>query len=265
MNTYPDYVRFTSWNSVTYALLSSAMMQKVTGWRQGNFLQYQGRKADGFFFGIANQNGKRHYMFQASGVKSGRLIELAKHDSVKCTRLDLQRTIRKPHKWDARGYYDNLRTDDSNTRKLSIVQSSTGDTLYLGDRNSDSFIRIYEKEVDGLEWLRLEIELKGKTAETAYRKWQDTSDLPLFEKVTFSTIYDTMLNRFRLSEDVLAWFSTGKDDNEQLTLHKEAKDKDNQLRWLLNLSDTIIKMANDHETGHAVREWLTNLIQNLDN
>lgn len=53
-------------------------------------------------------------------------------------------------------------------RKVSYVSSSSGDTLYVGSRTAEKFLRIYDKGAQqGGErgvWFRVELELKGRAA-----------------------------------------------------------------------------------------------------
>jgi DNA relaxase NicK len=50
------------------------------------------------------------------------------------------------------------------------VGSRHGTTVYLGSRESDRFIRIYDKNIDGIEFDRIELELKRFRALTVMRQ-----------------------------------------------------------------------------------------------
>lgn len=80
-------------------------------------------------------------------------------------------------------------------RAWRFVQGNTegrfGDTLYLGSRESEQFIRIYDKSAernmtDGVARLRLEVELKGMKAraamETAIKHGVDAVTVGIFEQ-----------------------------------------------------------------------------------
>jgi len=53
------------------------------------------------------------------------------------------------------------------------VGSRHGTTVYLGSRESDRFIRIYDKNIDGIEFDRIELKLKRFRALTVMRQIAD--------------------------------------------------------------------------------------------
>lgn len=66
------------------------------------------------------------------------------------------------------------------SHKWEFVESDSGSTLYLGRRSSDSFVRVYDKRAETLvkhkvadpsalpdHWVRCELELRGRMAESA--------------------------------------------------------------------------------------------------
>ena len=63
------------------------------------------------------------------------------------------------------------------TRTVTRIQahsgSATGETLYIGSRTSERYLRIYDKGVEqnsapSGQWLRIELEVKGKRAKLAF-------------------------------------------------------------------------------------------------
>jgi hypothetical protein len=55
---------------------------------------------------------------------------------------------------------DRLLSHYRTVRRIMNVGSRHGTTVYLGSRESDRFIRIYDKNIDGIEFDRIELELK---------------------------------------------------------------------------------------------------------
>jgi DNA relaxase NicK len=51
-------------------------------------------------------------------------------------------------------------------RVMSSGSRRDGNTVYLGCRESDKFMRIYDKTIDGFDFDRLEIELKRNPAKS---------------------------------------------------------------------------------------------------
>lgn len=58
-------------------------------------------------------------------------------------------------------------------RKTTVISSPKGDTFYVGSRMSPRMLRVYDKgrqQRTSLDWLRLELEIKGRSAHEAGRK-----------------------------------------------------------------------------------------------
>lgn len=98
-------------------------------------------------------------------------------ENIRCTRIDIQMTVELPYRQQdlARRYFANLKSDESykssmvGRRKIVLVDSEDGQTMYIGSRSSRSFlVRLYDKGGQmgfdtGYEW-RLEIEFKRDLA-----------------------------------------------------------------------------------------------------
>lgn len=61
---------------------------------------------------------------------------------------------------------DGLLSHYRTVRRIMNVGSRHGTTVYLGSRESDRFVRIYDKNIDGIEFDRIELELKRFRAQT---------------------------------------------------------------------------------------------------
>lgn len=67
--------------------------------------------------------------------------------------------------------YEKHREQTGDRRKYQTIISPGGDTLMIGSRTSNHYIRVYDKAAEqkilGTTWVRLEVEIKGKAA----REW----------------------------------------------------------------------------------------------
>ncbi|MEG4812475.1 replication initiation factor domain-containing protein [Microcoleus sp. F8-D3] len=77
---------------------------------------------------------------------------------------------------------DGLLAGYRTARRIMNVGSRHGTTVYLGSRESDRFVRIYDKNIDGIESDRIELELKRFRAQTVMRQ---IADLDLKEISTY--------------------------------------------------------------------------------
>jgi hypothetical protein len=83
------------------------------------------------------------------------------------TRIDI--AIDTPRWLDLEGYKDALDRGEAETRARdwNLITGRTGQTLYVGSRTSEKFLRIYnkaaEQRVEG-SWYRIELECKGDVA-----------------------------------------------------------------------------------------------------
>lgn len=84
---------------------------------------------------------------------------------------------------DIRSIYEDLISGKETLRQrsFSIIESSTGKTLYAGSRTSDMFVRLYDKGGQmGLSelWFRVELEVKGKRAAAVTQALLTAESLP---------------------------------------------------------------------------------------
>ncbi len=157
--------------------LTSFLDQAGSDWaresKQGTFstqkrLQYEGLVNEySFFHGTAWQAGRTHHMAQCSGAYADPYLhKLACYGYGHCRRLDLQMTVYDTERLDA------VRVRDvyEGRHAVTIISSPSGDTVYLGSRDSQRMVRIYQKAAN---LIRVELELKGDRAGQA---WQELVD-----------------------------------------------------------------------------------------
>lgn len=233
-----DYWRVCTFADSDYVLLAAWISRFGLG-KAARFLQYAGKQIRDtpMFLGKGEQVTKdgeilRHYLCQHSGSESHKTWpELLSRstNSMYCTRLDLQRTIRDPLRAeDWRPLYDTL------PGKKSIVESDTR-TIYIGVRTSDSFARLYQK--DG-GFLRLEFETKGAWSRRFFQRGID-----------INSVYSFLLTRCALPEQIKALFSLRSDTNDEYAKEVLEHGNERKLAWLQTIAPAILKMGADQDIG----------------
>lgn len=228
-------------------------------WTGKRWLQYAGFHDDAnAFYGHAIQsNDKEHYVVKISGFAANAFLEIIRNEKFAsnfyCTRLDVQRTRKPPKWWKPRELKDWL-TDEGS--KCSLIESDTGNTIYIGSRESGRFCRIYEKVYE-TKYLRLEIELKSDHSRAAY--------YGILGGASIDSIYNHHL-------DLLPLFKSAQ--NDYLSPHGVAIDlmkiehdssAEKQLNWLKTLVPKFSMMANDHSIGEQVLDIFLSIIKNGEN
>lgn len=255
-----DYIRLCTWDLAAYTKAASALMQFRQGWKSGRFLQYYGHKLGSMFFGTAKQHDKHHYLIQISGGMAhtitsdlGLMMTLG-DPSFYCTRLDLQKTLDLPEWWNVRDVVDSIKTMDTGKTPdtLSFIESTTGETVYVGSRTSDKFIRIYTKSLDR-DYLRLEYEIKGSLARSIYSGiYQNGSR-------SISGVYNTLLVNQRLPQYVKSYYLDPDAQMVDISIPEHQAEMAKKLQWLVSLEATIRKMLSDHDIGHETNVFIQSL------
>lgn len=245
---YLDYLRLTTFDLPAYAHIAAELHLNWGHWKPGKFLQYVGQKNDNLFHGSAIQNDRQHFMIQASGEMAHELyLWLSENYSdylgqFACTRVDLQRTVEQPQHWVPRDVYTSVRDNDKVT---SIIESETGSTVYIGNRTSDTFVRIYEKKLDR-DYLRFEFELKGKMAARAWHY--------LRQSASIDGMYNGILVNHAAPNYVKEWFLFADTKHVVMEPIEHTYSMHKKLLWLESLVPTFERMMNDHEIGERTRE-----------
>ena len=182
-----DYVRLTSATTSGAVALRDFYCKirdadKVAGYKEakGGAFGFVGDKTRHALYGVK----EGWTMLQVSGAAAKRSSLLAAFDT-QCTRLDLQLTYRVEA--DSVGdamediYMSLVHTKKAACRPRRVTRIQQGyatQTIYVGSRASDVFIRIYDKyEESGKEehkdCIRFELELKGRVSKAVWRKLQN--------------------------------------------------------------------------------------------
>lgn len=239
-----DYIRLATFNFQTYLAISAAMRRKWVGWRKSRWLQYaMERSQDGPSYGLAEQQKRPHGIFEASGIEAHIFLtwiittQEPHHHELYCSRIDLQRTKAMSPKLDYTKAYKRA------LKPKQVILSPDGNTLYIGNRESDSFWRVYQKTQTQD---RVEVELKGNQAKKAFRS--------IIGGHKPSQLYDYYLSKSRLPKTVVEQFFGGQDplDSDVMT-EQLPEDLESTFLWLASLDSLIYKMTNDHDYGDRTR------------
>lgn len=122
----------------------------------------------------------------------------------------------------------------------SLIQSSTGITLYVGSRTSDTYWRLYDKTESTL---RCELELKGKQVKRAW--------LAIAKGEQLGGIFNRFLKVSRVPNVYVKYFWSAK-DAANLPEVEKVVDLEAKLEWLKSLDKLVYKLANDHDTAEGL-------------
>lgn len=110
------------------------------------------------------------------GVSEGSVLRHVKQTLGNVTRLDLAIDVFEgettPYQTFLYRRSGRMKTRASSARFIRGMSAEklSGDTLYIGSRQSERYIRIYDKAAENgmsADWVRVELELKGRTAQRA--------------------------------------------------------------------------------------------------
>lgn len=225
-------------------------------------MQYAGRATEYAFMGQALQNDRVHHMLQSSGEAAHYTAQsfvdrAATHYEWNCTRIDLQITIRLHPAYAARDVFDAIHKWDGpgRPRQVSIVQSGDGlDTIYIGNRQSDRFTRIYVKPLDdGTKVLRFEVEYKGDHAKTIWKEWTFGVDM-LAEQLAHEVESLPYMPNLLASQFLTALGTHGR----KLAVER-VEGQNSTLDWLRSsVTPAIERLLFSHDTRHLMLHLLNN-------
>lgn len=247
-----DYIRLATWDFKAYLDLAAIVRLKYAGWRKSKWLQYtMQRSQDNVSYGLGTQKDQGHGIFEASGqaaheftcwlLTSGQVKQFL--PKLYATRIDLQCTKQR---------HDNLdyvKTHKSIRKPKQLILGDDGNTLYIGNRESNSFWRLYDKTKDAV---RLEVEFKGQQAKNIWLGLQQGVDLAALyhDKLKRSRVPKYLVDHYTMSHEVVDWTAFAQ---------KEPEDLAGKLKWLATLDGLVFKLANDHDVGERtaviIKRW----------
>jgi hypothetical protein len=246
-----DYLTVTTFTNKEYERAFNAIDDNCDrDWERSGVMQYKGNASGGLFHGQGEQQGRTHYMVRASGEQADKYGYAMLQSGARVTRLDIQITLEMPNWWDVRAVTDSLRGGvwPNRIRKITSIDGNGEDTVYIGSRTSDKFIRVYVK---GSEWLRFEIELKGDAARVA-AKHIKTGGRPSMAGILLSE-----LSKLPMCQ-MVDYFMKGVGKSQgsvEIKVRQVQPEKIKKMRWLASLLPAIEQLMNDHDYGHSVYQW----------
>ncbi len=248
MKSQLDYLRLASWGHVPYTEVMSNLMQNWPDeWERGKWLQYAGWRKESFFIGMGEQAKKRHAIMQASGYLAHTMYPVFRDfHGWYCTRFDIQRTVKKPEWCNLPKLHKLL-----GKKGTSLISSEENDTIYIGSRSSDKFIRLYEKLFDEM-YLRLEFELKGKRALMAWEALNSGEDC--------DRVFDYYLAELRLPARYIKLYKNAEHNATEKAMNKEREHSaEKKIAWIVSLDESMRNAISDHDIGERtkvlVRAW----------
>lgn len=173
-----DYLRMATFNPDEFLDLQTYVQYSVANfddyelgkWR--NYTGYWYDKKQGFW-GTGMQGKKEHCVGQVSGCWAAVLAKSDFRPDTYCTRVDLQLTVESPAKYDAYKLATKLSSAQwkGHKKEPQLIKNfdGSGDTVAMGNRGSQRYIRIYEKFDDkGRRFIRFEVEFKQKLAKAVW-------------------------------------------------------------------------------------------------
>lgn len=242
-----DYLRLSTYDVFARANIVSVMPPDSR--KSSHWLNYAGFGGAHTFEGVGEQNGKRHYVAQTSGPlahKWAAEVYQLNHfdigDGIRCRRIDLAHDINV--NWNPRELADELATEHKN---ITLMESSSGWTVYINKRRGEFMARIYHKIERRLT--RCEFECKGQLAEQLW-------SYILADEIEFGCLvhlWRQLLKRANLPTHVHGPFDIPVTEAKTFIKMPIAySNTEAKIQWMFGAFAGIEKMADDHETRDRV-------------
>lgn len=251
-----DYWRATTSRLEEMDSMSADLVPREMDGENWRFLQYSGKSFGGLHVGSAIQNGQPSYIVEASGETADDLWPSLKYSDMKVTRLDLQITIPKPDYWDSVEYHFEMELGEwpkGIARDVQTRLNKGNDTIYVGDRTSQVYIRVYVKDVN---YVRFEVEYKKAKAVDAWKIVRNGGRLAV-AGLLMAEIKSLPDSPFL--EDCRAVLLKWTDVSISIPLERKKSTDISKLRWLASLLNTVEKMMNDSDYGDMVLGWFVDM------
>lgn len=215
---------------------------------------YKGYQLPGVFYGQGSQGELAHYILTLSGAMADNLFP-STSTNFTTKRLDLQVTIDLPEWYKHRALVHSLRNGQWKGRRLTVglrEDGKGGSTVYIGSMASDKLIRVYVKSKS---YLRYEIQYRREYAESAAEHVREGGRMAIGEILGEQSL---KFPRHPVWDDFRAVLGQGR----VVASYTANPEKANRMKWLASLLNTIQRMANDHDYGDTVVNWLQEIIDN---
>lgn len=233
--------------------LLSAFGGQIPEWEQAQRMGYAGAACKGAFWGLSPHQGA---LFQMSGHLADEVVFPGLLWS-NCSRLDIQATLWyedtayaatvpsqvacEVHKWAM------AKRGRGKPLGVKLIDGfGTGDTAYIGSRNSERFVRVYDKFAESGDEtfkgaVRFEVELKDAVASTSLELLLKSPDMGITSAALLAgELYARGVDMGEVS---------GMENSDKIRLEAKRRDDDTRLAWLQNqVAPTIEKLL---ATGYS--------------
>lgn len=253
-----DFLTLTSWNDRVMKRFEACLeTHAIEPMREIRRMQYRGTIANNVFVGWGEQGGHRHHMLQASGMDADIVAPMLLDLPAKCTRIDLQVTVKLPKEFSPSYDAQKLRRWDGpgRSRKVTYMQSGDGfDTIYIGSRSSRRYIRLYVKpDHEGVPHLRFEIEYKRELAESLWEELRMGASPDILRGALLHEVLQVPNMMHVVGPEMMTVLH-----GEPHAPQEERKPSNNQtVEWLARqVEPAILRAMADHDTGSLVRDMV---------
>jgi hypothetical protein len=266
-----DYATITTYDSIAAFGLERQFFDMIRDMpRKGGMdMQYEGIRCNHGFMGKAIQQGHTHHMVRVSAFMAelfmNRIQDIGGIPHTNCTRFDIQLTIPRANSYPLLAKLaECLRSfvrDDNRFKgrkpkiKLFDNDGEIGETINIGSRESERFIRIYDKPVGGDDYIRFEAEYKGDVADSIYKMAQQDNN-------KMGAILKAEIARYAPACDLMADFFNSCKHLPMMnaTRVKGSQSDQKTLDWLEHsVGRTVRRLqlsGKDKEVEIILRQWL---------
>lgn len=261
-----DYFTATSFETEFYRFWLQKLTMIATATKPKKIMQYDGRKfiikgGEGFI-GTGTQKGMENHMLRLEGTiadeNKERLYAQHRQGFVNVSRIDIQITVPHPSGWEQFKLLADMHEKGRIVGWRESVDRSNGgsQTVYVGARESNRFVRVYVKHTHGDEkLLRLEVEYKKRRANAVTKMLRD-GELPdgfLRHELQTTLKHEGLNNLF---SDHLYGENPA---NVRLKINSSLEKTE---KWLINQVLPSFKRAiNDHDASGHVLDVFGDVIQ----
>jgi len=195
---------------------------------------------------------------ERNGVSPSQILSAARHSGGRIARLDIAIDL-VDEPCDGASIFGALQTmGNRGTARTwrEIKNNDGGYTLYVGSRESEKYIRIYNKAAEqhlpGKLWWRFEIETKGQVARAA--------SVSLASTHNWAGVFDTIARAMLNPANCEAYEQFFSKDTIPIGIPKLERQTDRE-RWI---SEQVISAVAKHYIDHPESEAIERLRQTLD-
>jgi len=197
--------------------------------------------------------------FQGQSISDSDLIKKFQRSHITLTRFDFALDLFNSGVV-VSDIFDDIRPsrDVVNQRQVSLINGVTGDTLAVGSRASQFYLRLYDKGAEqntDLDWLRVELEIKHDASK------QMVLVLDLIQRSACAKMLDMLDGHSSLITQTLFQIAKG---TEKMTGKKRAVKSNTELWFEKTVSPSLLKLwKKDKEAFERVRIELIDLLMGV--